>query len=57
MALDYDVMPQALSKFIHPVHYMFKSHIIREITSDVEWKKLMQLNQCLLSQIYAVCNS
>jgi len=58
MALDYDVLPQALSKFIHPVLFLFRSLLIREITNDVGWKKhYMRLNQCLLSQIHAVCNS
>jgi len=56
MALDCDVLPQALNKFIHPVHCLFKSLLIREITNDVGWKKhYMQLNQWLLSQIHAVC--
>lgn len=45
MALDYDVLPQALSSFIHPVHCLFKSLLIREITNDDGWKKhYMQLN-------------
>lgn len=54
MALNYVVLPQALSKFIHLVHCLFKSFLVGEITNGVGWKKhYMQLNQCLLSQIHA----